>query len=116
MAKSILIVGDEPARAFAKSVLQPEGYRIFEAASSLEALLFCVMGASPIELLLTQIEMPGIGGRALGQKVSERFPAVPVLYLREQADALRQEVRSALEPARKPAASEVGPAAKRQSA
>lgn len=76
--RAVLVVDpDRKVRARVRSVLRAAGYRVFEAASALEALVICA--CRPIELLLTELELGGISGAELARAVGERFPTVAVV-------------------------------------
>ena len=84
--ETVLVVDDEPMiREFATMLLSEAGYRVLAAADGGEALELAT-GASAdgpgrgIDIVVTDVVMPGVGGRALGEALAERLPAVPVLY------------------------------------
>jgi len=81
MPSRIVLIAD-PApevRSFVKSALRSPEYRVFEARGGLEAL--CVCACHPVDLLLLAVDLPGIDGVRLAQKLSHRFPTLRVLYL-----------------------------------
>jgi len=79
---TILLVEDEPAlRRLAQRVLEKNGYRILEAASGVEALQLWEKRDGKIDLLVTDMVMPGgIGGRALAQRLQAEDANLKVLY------------------------------------
>ena len=113
LPKSVLVADDgRRSRSLLKSVLRERGYRVFGAASGLEALAVCA--CHPIDLLLAKPGMPGIGGRQLAEALARRFPALPVVYLgQSDAAALLGEVEEALAapPPKKGPAPAAGPMA-----
>jgi two-component system, cell cycle sensor histidine kinase and response regulator CckA len=81
-AETILLVEDEPAlRTLAKHLLQHCGYTILEAVSGPEALVIWNAHAGSIDLLLTDMVMPGgMSGRELAEQVQKEKPGMRVLY------------------------------------
>lgn len=79
--ETILLVEDnEGVRTYAKSVLEDLGYWVLEAADAHEALRL-VAKKHQISLLFTDVVLPGSdNGRALADKLRERYPELPVLY------------------------------------
>ncbi len=78
MERAVLVVdGDRKLRAAVRKILREAGYRVFEAATGLEALVICA--CRPIDLMLTELALSGIGGIQLAEAVRERFPSVRIL-------------------------------------
>lgn len=79
--KVILLVDDEPVlRQLVRKILQRAGYTVLEAAGPREALDL-VRGNPKIDLLLTDVVMPEMGGAELARQVTELTPDVPVVYM-----------------------------------
>ena len=80
--ETVLVVEDDEAvRAFTVSALEQLGYRVLEAASGEEALaLFEKTGPGAVDLLLTDLIMPGIDGLELAARLSDWQPGLKVLY------------------------------------
>jgi signal transduction histidine kinase len=80
--ETILLVEDEPIlRALMRTVLQHYGYRVYTASSGLEALKVWAEHAFEIELLLTDMVMPGgLSGRDLAKKLQAENPELKVIY------------------------------------
>jgi CheY-like chemotaxis protein len=80
-AETILLVEDDPTvRAMVREILASTGYRVIEAGSPEDALALA-RGAEAIDLLLTDVVMPGMGGVALALGVWAVRPDVRVLYM-----------------------------------
>jgi PAS domain S-box-containing protein len=80
-AETVLVVEDaDGLRELARRLLQRQGYTVLLAANADEALrLF--EGDSPIDVLLTDVVMPGASGPELTRQLIERRPALKVIYM-----------------------------------
>ena len=84
---TILLVEDEDAvRAFATRVLRRHGYEVLAAATPREACDIFDARAATIDLLLTDIVMPGMNGPALAQRLVLERPELRVLFISGYAD------------------------------
>ncbi|WP_326523613.1 PAS domain-containing protein [Sphingomonas sp.] len=76
----VLVVEDEErVRAYSREALAELGYTVVEAASGAGALRL-IAGGQPVDLLFTDVMMPGMNGRELADAARERLPGLPVLY------------------------------------
>jgi two-component system, cell cycle sensor histidine kinase and response regulator CckA len=80
--EGILLVEDEPSlRVLVRNVLKRYGYRVFEAASGREALAVWQQQEDAIDLVLTDMVMPGgLSGRQLADELQRRRPALKVIF------------------------------------
>jgi CheY-like chemotaxis protein len=80
--ETILLVEDEPAvRELAARVLRSQGYTVLEAGDGIEALQFLARQPDTrIDLLMTDVVMPRMGGGALAERVIGLRPAIKVLF------------------------------------
>jgi CheY-like chemotaxis protein/two-component sensor histidine kinase len=79
--ETILVVEDDAAiRKNVSDCLRQLGYTALEAASGEDALRLCEQRQGAIDLMLTDLVMPGMSGYTAAQRVSERFPGTRVLY------------------------------------
>jgi two-component system cell cycle sensor histidine kinase/response regulator CckA len=84
----VLVVDDEQSvREFVHRVLQEAGYVTAVAASGPEALRMFNDSGSP-DLLLADVNMPGMNGNELAAKMRQQAPDLKVLYLTGFADQL----------------------------
>ncbi len=68
-------------RRLTRTTLEQSGYKVLEAKDGVEALAVSEAYDQPIDLLLTDIVMPGMGGRALAQELTRRRPEMRVVYM-----------------------------------
>jgi PAS domain S-box-containing protein len=81
-SETVLLVEDaEPLRTLTKEFLTDSGYTVLEAANGKEALQIARRASSRIHLLLTDLVMPGIGGRQLADQLTALDPTMAVLYM-----------------------------------
>ena len=78
----ILVVDDDRGvREVAARVLERAGYRVLQAGEGIEALQVARAHTGPLHLVLTDVVMPGMNGRELGQRMSEERPETRLLYM-----------------------------------
>jgi nitrogen-specific signal transduction histidine kinase len=79
---TVLLVEDEPALRFlVRGYLESSGHKVLEASSGEEALRVAAASAGPIQLLMTDVVMPGITGRALAEQLVQRHAGLKVLFM-----------------------------------
>ncbi len=80
--KTILLVEDEAGiRALVRKILARENYHVLDAGSAEEALNVVTASGNRIDLLVTDVILPGIGGRELAEGMREFLPGLKVLYV-----------------------------------
>jgi two-component system, cell cycle sensor histidine kinase and response regulator CckA len=85
--ETILLAEDEVAlRTVIGIYLESLGYKVLTAGNGEEALRLLCDHDQSIDLLLTDIIMPGIGGRQLARNAQEMRPDVPVIYISGYTD------------------------------
>ncbi len=91
-SEAILVVEDSPqVRTLIHDVLEMRGYRVFEASTSREALEIAGRPGMHIDLLLTDVVMPGMNGPDLAKTLTARQPGLIVLFASgHAAEALAQ--------------------------
>ncbi len=86
-AGTVLLAEDDAAvRALTRHVLLECGYTVLEASDGGDAVRVAAGHADPIHLLVTDVVMPGGGGRAVAARVAERHPEARVLFLSGYTD------------------------------
>jgi PAS domain S-box-containing protein len=81
-SETVLLVEDDAGiRRLTKRALENNGYRVLEAAGPTEALSIAELVSGEIELLLTDVVMPRMGGRELAHALGRLRPAIRVLYI-----------------------------------
>ncbi|HEX5775816.1 MAG TPA: response regulator, partial [Caulobacteraceae bacterium] len=84
----ILFVEDEDAvRGVAARLLRARGYEVIEAADGEEALLLAEQHAGEIDLLISDVIMPGIDGPTLLKKARGYLGSAPVMFISGYAEA-----------------------------
>ncbi len=84
---TLLVVEDEDAvRYLACRVLRGIGYRVLEAGDAAAALRIARAEGQPLDLLVTDIVMPGMSGPALAERLVAKWPDLKVLYITGYAE------------------------------
>ncbi len=79
---TVMVVEDDDAvRRLAMRALAAKGYDVLFAREGAEALALIAERSEPIDLLITDVVMPTMGGRELKEQVDVRFPGIKVLYV-----------------------------------
>jgi len=86
-SETILIVEDEAAvRSFARAVLESSGYTVLVAPDGEEGLARASTYQGRLDLLLTDIVMPKLGGRQLAETLRRTRPDVKLLFMSGYSD------------------------------
>ena len=81
-SETVLLVEDEEVlRHLAAEILRSSGYRVLEAGTGEEAVDIWKSSDDRIQLLVSDIIMPGMNGRALAERLRETSPSLRVLYI-----------------------------------
>jgi two-component system cell cycle sensor histidine kinase/response regulator CckA len=84
--ESVLVVEDEVMlRKIVRTVLLAQGYRVFDAAGGRDAIALLAT-AGPIDLVVTDVVLPGLSGREVVEAVRKLRPDVGVLFISGYAD------------------------------
>jgi PAS domain S-box-containing protein len=80
--ETVLLVEDEESvRELVRLTLASRGYKVLEAENGEGGLRIAETCKEPIDILITDVVMPGIGGRELAKKLLALRPGISVLYL-----------------------------------
>lgn len=96
-SETILLVEDQTdVRTLARHMLQTRGYIVIEAANGDEAIRLVENYSGEIDLLVSDVIMPGMGGRLLAEKIVAMRPGVKVLFVSGYTDdaVMRHGVQS----------------------
>ncbi|PYQ12619.1 MAG: hypothetical protein DMF80_16795 [Acidobacteria bacterium] len=85
--ETVLLVEDEDmVRRMTREVLEGAGYQVLEASSGFEALRLSAGHRGRLDLMLTDVVMPGMSGRELAERLAPVRPAMKVLYMSGHTD------------------------------
>src|SRR5258708_17109028 len=85
--ETILLVEDDPAlRKMAAEVLRGTGYKVLTAPSGADALQVAAKHRGPLDVLLTDVVMPGMTGRELAGQIAASHPRIQILYMSGYTD------------------------------
>jgi two-component system cell cycle sensor histidine kinase/response regulator CckA len=80
--ETLLLVEDEAAvRSSARRLLERHGYTVIEARHGADALRIVETGDREVDLVITDVVMPEMGGRELVERLRTRHPGVKVLFM-----------------------------------
>jgi len=81
-SETVLLVEDEQSvRELVRDTLIGKGYRVVEAENGETGLTMAAKHEGNIDLVITDVVMPGMGGREMAQRLTETHPKIKVLYL-----------------------------------
>jgi len=87
-----LIVDDEPAiRSYVRSVLKGENYETLEAITVTEARWLLQKMSHEVDLIISDITMPGGDGLVLVAELRDKYPSVPIVVMSGHAEFERQK-------------------------
>jgi signal transduction histidine kinase/ActR/RegA family two-component response regulator len=85
--ETILLVEDEEqVREVAGTILRRRGYEVLQAPDGAQALAVAEQHGGAIDLLITDVVMPHLNGRQLAERLAERRPGMPVLFMSGYTD------------------------------
>jgi CheY-like chemotaxis protein len=88
-SETILVVEDREAlRTLIERMLVQNGYRVLMASEPVEAIRMAQQHAGPINLLLTDVVLPGCSGKELAQELLQRRPDTQVIYMSGYTDSI----------------------------
>jgi DNA-binding NtrC family response regulator len=93
---TVLVVdGDSHVRKFCEDCLSRNGFSVLQGDDGLEAVLIAASHRKPIDILITEVELPRMRGTELGEVFKLLWPRTRVLYVSGPSDA---SIYSELEP------------------
>jgi signal transduction histidine kinase len=85
----VLVVEDEPAmREVTRRILATNGYQVTAAASGEEAIAAVTASADPLDVLVTDVVMPGMQGREVAERITGMQPGIAVLFMSGYTEGL----------------------------
>jgi PAS domain S-box-containing protein len=85
--ETVLVVEDETGiRALVRKILERQGYRVLDAPQADVAIRLCEEFQGPIQLVITDVVMPEMGGREMVEKLLQIRPGIKVLYVSGYTD------------------------------
>ena len=80
LGRVLVVDDDELLRRVVGRMLEEAGYEVMLAANGLEALS-CVNTSEAFDAVVADLRMPGMSGRALGERLAALHPGLPILYI-----------------------------------
>jgi CheY-like chemotaxis protein len=78
---TVLVVDDDPTvRTVLYRTMETAGHVVYAAADGIEALAMLAHAPS-VDVVVTDVRMPGMDGRQLAEAVGARYPHIPVLFI-----------------------------------
>jgi CheY-like chemotaxis protein len=85
--ETVLVVEDQAVvRRYAAAALRTFGYQVIEAENAEEALRVCERESERINLVLTDVVMPGLSGRELADRLKKSQPGIKVMFMSGYTD------------------------------
>jgi len=87
VARTVLVVEDDDSvRVPTTEFLKMEGFKVLQAQTGVEAIRVVLRNRSPLDLLITDIVMPGMSGPEVAEKLIDMHPGLKVLYMSGDVD------------------------------
>jgi len=86
-SETVLVVEDDnPLRKLARTVLKQKGYKVLEAENGEDAFRVAEAYDGSIDLLITDVVMPKMGGRKTAERLQPLYPQMKVIYMSGYTD------------------------------
>ncbi|HEX6106671.1 MAG TPA: response regulator [Gemmatimonadales bacterium] len=93
--RTLLLVEDDPAvRSIVVRELEAREYRVLEAANGREAIELVRTLTGPLDAVITDVQLPEVGGRELGDQIAAMRPGIPVVFMSGHPDEEIAQVMS----------------------
>jgi two-component system, cell cycle sensor histidine kinase and response regulator CckA len=83
----LLVEDDDQVRRVAHGILRRKGYTVLEARSGAEAVTICEQFAQRLDLMITDVIMPGMNGRELADRARGLRPEMKILFMSGYTDS-----------------------------
>lgn len=90
MARILLADDDKPTRDLVKRALESDGHSVEIAQDGSEALDSLMSGAPPADILVTDVNMPGLDGISLANRATAEVPGIRILMMSGFAEELER--------------------------
>ncbi|MDR3738651.1 MAG: response regulator [Terracidiphilus sp.] len=94
LKKTILCVDDDHSLSILRLMLETRGYRVLAANTAIDALELFRLGG--VDLVLSSVELPDVGGSDLAFSVKKLSPHLPVVLLSGQTHAFHTDAPAEL--------------------
>jgi two-component system cell cycle sensor histidine kinase/response regulator CckA len=85
--ETIMVVEDDAGvRELVRLMLEANGYEVLAVDDAAEAMSVCTQDPARVDLLLTDVVMPGVNGRVLAERLGEVSPGMRVLFMSGYSD------------------------------
>jgi DNA-binding NtrC family response regulator len=84
----LLVEDDTDIRVLARDALRERGFTVLEAGNGREAREAVSRHTGPIDLLLTDVILPGVNGKVLAEELLQRHPDLKVIYMSGYSDEI----------------------------
>ena len=82
----LLVEDEDGVRSLAHHILTTCGYQVLQAAHGAQALSLATQHTGPIDVLITDVVMPNMGGREVADHIQKLYPDVRILYISGYTD------------------------------
>ena len=72
---------EDIVRSLATTILSQSGYNVLEATNGKDALQIIEHLSGKLDLLITDVIMPGISGRELKKRITSKFPGIKIIFM-----------------------------------
>jgi len=80
--ETVLVVEDDPAvREYASHVLKSRGYKLLDASNGVEAIAIVEQKLDAVDIIVTDVKMPEMGGVELARRLRDQRGDVKVLFM-----------------------------------
>jgi len=77
----LLVEDEESVRELVRATLEKQGYTVLDTGKGDVALQMALSHTGPIDILISDLVLPGMGGRELGSKLNESHPETKILIV-----------------------------------